>query len=142
MAAVGAITGGWIASRTGEKKLLVILLSIWVVILPLTALQRTIPFFVVCMVVVGLLSGATAVISRSYMVRLAPPREITHAFSYYAMAERLASFLGPLAWGILTYSFVSQGVVRYQIALAGMAIFVVIGLLLVRTIEEHKPEAA
>lgn len=141
--AVGALTAGWLAKYVGEKKLMLAILACWAVFLPVTALQQELPEFIVCMSVVGLLLGSSAAIARAVMAYLSPPEEATHIFSYYAMTSRLASFLGPVSWGLITYSLRHYGLVRYQVALAAMTVFVIIGFLLVRGVpgeEEIVPQ--
>lgn len=135
-AALGALLAGFIANYTGEKKLLVNLLAAWVVVLPLTALQTELAPFTVCLVVVGLLVGATAAVARAVLTYLTPAAELTHAFSYYAMSERLSTFFGPVVWGLVTTFLLPIGPLRYQVALATMGVFVLLGFLIVRSIPE------
>jgi UMF1 family MFS transporter len=132
--ALGALISGWLATLIGEKKMLIAILFTWVILLPLTAMQHAITPFILCMTVIGLLVGAGTAVGRAVMSYLAPPEELTHVFSYYAMTARLASFLGPLAWGLFTFIFSSYGSVRYQITLACMTFFVVAAFFIARKI--------
>jgi UMF1 family MFS transporter len=137
MTGVGAIASGYIVPQGGKKKLLLVLLASWVVLLPITALQKHLIPFIICMTLVGLLLGATGAVARTVMIYLSPREELTHIFAYYSMTARLASFLGPLTWGLITLAFRGHGHVKYQVALAAMAVFVWIGYLLVRSIPEE-----
>ncbi len=131
--AVGALLAGWLATRIDKKELLSGYLLAWIVLLPLTAFQHNLTAFSLCMLVVGLLLGGTSAVARTVLISLVPQREITHAFSYYAISERLATFLGPLVWGLITYNLVDQGALRYRVALGAMAVFVIVGYGLLRT---------
>lgn len=140
--AVGAFFSGWVARLMGEKKLLLSLMAAWAVLLPLAALQRNLIVFFVFVLLLGILMGAMIAVARSVLTYLAPSRELTHVFSYYAMTDRLASFLGPFVWGVVTYYLISLGAQRYQIALLVMSLFVWAGLAVMWGIPSESEAAA
>ena len=57
------------------------------------------------------------------------------SFSFYTLAERVSTFLGPLAWGLITSLLVNLGPNRYRVAAVSMAVFVAIGLYFVRKVK-------
>ncbi len=133
--AIGAFCSGWVADRIGLKKALMIVLGSWVVLLPLLGLTSNFPIFIFLTVMMGFLYGSIWTVTRATMMTLCPKDKLNFGFSFYALAERVSTLVGPLAWGIITSVFMSWGPVRYRIAIAVMAIFVAIGIFFLRKIE-------
>lgn len=132
--AIGALVSGWISDKIGLKRSLLIILIGWVVIFPLTAILTNFLYFTIMLTIVGFLFGSTWTVTRAVMSYLAPPEKLTHAFSYYTMAERFSTFAGPVSWGLITLLLLNTGSLRYRVALAAMALFVLLGLIIVSKI--------
>lgn len=142
MAVIGALVTGWFSDKLGLKKSLVSILASWIIAFPIMAIAPNFIIFTIMTVVLGLLYGATWTVSRAVMSYLAPEKGLTHSFSYFTLAERFSTFVGPLSWGLITLLLVHTGDFRYRVAMATMAVFVLIGLLIVRKIPAkvtHKP---
>ena len=120
---------------------MLIILVGWLVLFPLLGIIKIFPIFCALTACLGLLYGATWSITRAVMVDLSPKESLNHTFSYYTLAERFATFVGPLTWGLFTTLLVHRGPVRYQIAIVSMTVFILIGLLIVRKIPNEKSEA-
>lgn len=136
--AIGAFTAGFIADQIGPKKTLIIILFLWVILFPLMGSLKVLLIFYVLTVVMGLLYGATWSVTRAYMLELTPKENLNHAFSYYTLAERFSTFVGPLTWGAITFFLVNKGAMRYQVAIVSLTVFIIIGLILVRKIPSNK----
>ncbi len=136
--AIGAFFGGYVADKIGRKKILTIILVLWIILFPMIGSLKILPIFYALTVVMGLLYGATWSVARALMLKLTPKDSLNHAFSYYTLAERFSTFVGPVAWGTITYFLAGRGAVRYQIAAVSLTIFVVIGLVLVNKIPKEK----
>lgn len=132
--AIGALAAGWLSDKIGLKKSLIFILLGWVVVFPAIGLIKSFPIFVGATVAMGLLYGAIWTVTRAVMSYLSPPAQLNHAFSYYTLAERFATFVGPVTWGLITHFLIDLGSVRYRIAAIAMGAFVVAGLLIVRKI--------
>lgn len=132
--AVGALLVGWVSDKIGLKKTLLYILGSWVVIFPLAASMTNFTYFAALTIAIGFLFGATWTVTRAVMSYLSPPDRLNHAFSYYTMAERFSTFVGPISWGLITLVLVDIGSLRYQIAMFSMAIFILIGLFIVKGI--------
>ncbi|MDP3973483.1 MAG: MFS transporter [Candidatus Daviesbacteria bacterium] len=135
--AVGAFVSGWISDKIGLKKSLLFILGSWIVIFPLLASTTNFTYFTIVLVALGFVFGSTWTVARAVMVYLSPPEKLNHAFSYYTMFERFSTLVGPLSWGLITLVLVDLGSLRYQIAMASMAIFILIGLFIVKDIPER-----
>lgn len=133
--AIGALCSGWVADRIGLKKALLLVLGSWIVIFPLLGMTTHFPLFVVLAILMGFLFGAIGTVTRAAMAALCPKDKLNFGFSFYTLAERVSTFVGPLTWGLITSLLTNLGPLRYRIAVTAMTFFVIIGLLLLRKIE-------
>lgn len=92
-------------------------------------------------VVMGLLWGSTWTVTRAVMTYLTPPEKLNFAFTFYTLAERFSTFIGPLSWGLIVSGLTNLGTTRYRLALATMGLFVLIGLIIVRKIPSRREHA-
>ncbi|MDO8566389.1 MAG: MFS transporter [Candidatus Moranbacteria bacterium] len=128
MSAIGGITFGWIADRLGPLTALKIILAGWLVALPLLAFAPTFTVFAILTIPVGLLIGSLFAVSRAYLSTLLPKEDMGYGFSFYTLAERFATFVGPLTWGTII-SLGGASHLSYRVAIMSMAVFVLAGLL-------------
>lgn len=140
--AIGALAGGRIADRVGFKRTLLGILTAWTVLLPLLGLSRNITEFTVMVLLLGALFGMTLAVTRATMAHLAPRDRQSYAFSYHTIAERFATFVGPLVWGGLTTALLPLGPVRYRIALMAMTVFVLAGIVAIVRMPSDRKSAA
>src|SRR3989344_1031795 len=127
MSAIGGIVFGWIADRLGALKTLKIILFGWIIALPLLAIAPTFTIFAIVTIPVGLLIGSLFAVCRAYISTILPEEDMAYGFSFYTLAERFATFIGPLTWGtIIALGGASN--LSYRIAIVAMAVFVVAGL--------------
>ncbi len=137
--AIGAPISGWIADKIGFKKTLYGILGGFLVIFPLMAITKNFFFFIAICVAMGLWFGSIWTVTRAYLMKLTPPTMMNQSFTYYTLMERLATFIGPISWGlIVTYVPPMNNVLNYRIAAAVMAIFVFIGIVFAKNIPETK----
>ena len=132
---IGAVSSGFIIDKIGLKKSLLIVIGVWVVFIPVLGLNTNFKLFTVLCILVGFLFGAIWTVSRTAMTALTPKEKLNFGFSFYTLAERTSTLIGPLFWGMITYIFINFGVVRYRIAMITMAVFVAIGFYFVRKVE-------
>lgn len=57
-----------------------------------------------------------------------------YLFYNYTLAERFSTFVGPITWGLITLLLLHTGSLRYRIALMAMVLFILMGLLIVKSI--------
>ncbi len=137
MSAVGAFLSGWLSDKIGLRKTLFIVLGTWIIVFPLLAFLTNFTLFAITCVIVGFLYGAIWTVTRAVMVKLCPPDKLNYGLSFYTLFERFSTFVGPVAWGLLT-SLTTLGTDRYRIAMFSMGIFVAIGFIIVRKIPDLK----
>ncbi len=125
---IGSVVFGKISDKKGSKKTLVFLLISWVVIFTLVAITRSFIMITVISIVAGLLFGPVWALSRA-MVAERTPREIeASSFGFYILAERFATFIGPLVWSLVLASTASMGSVSYSYAIVSLAVLVFISI--------------
>ncbi len=78
---------------------------------------------------VGVFFGPAQAASRTILVRLAPPENMTEFFGLYALTGKLTAFLAPLAVGALTAISGSQ-----RVGISAIVAFLVGGLALLQTV--------
>ncbi len=138
LAAVGAPVFGYLADRLGHKRTLVGVLSLYGVLLVVLAFTANFHFAIGLSLLAGILFGPVWAISRAMVGQLAPPGLVASSFNYYIVAERFATFIGPLTWsGILVVW--GEGAGGYQAALIAMAALLVIGILITSRVRLYEP---
>jgi UMF1 family MFS transporter len=135
MSIFGALLSGFVINKIGLKKALVWIIGVWVLFLPILGINTNYQIFMVLCILFGFLWGAIWTITRTAMTALTPKDKLNFSFSFYTLAERTSTIVGPLFWGLTTFIFINLGATRYRIAMVVMAVFVAIGLYLVRNVE-------
>lgn len=128
-AAIGSFISGWLSDKIGCYKLLKIILLGWIVLVPAVALSPNLPVFMITTGLVGFFLGSIISVTRAYLSNLLPKEEMGYGFSFYTLAERFATFLGPLTWGGLIWVLGTEGR-SYRITMIIMTIYIIIGLII------------
>lgn len=135
LAGVGSLIFGKIADKKGTKFTLSILLIFWIIFFPVLAFAPSLTIAVVICLIAGLFFGPVWGVSRA-MVSEFTPREIeARSFSFYTLAERFATFIGPIMWSIILVATAGSGRTSYSYALVGLGVLVLLGLLVLRKIK-------
>jgi UMF1 family MFS transporter len=124
----GAYVFGKIADRVGHKKTLVSILIGWVILLPIIAMAPDTKVLSVVCLIAGIFFGAVWTVTRSMLVYLTPPDKINISFTYYILAERFATLVGPATYGLIVSATAVYGVMSYRFAILSMSILVLAGL--------------
>ncbi|HAI98388.1 TPA: hypothetical protein DCL30_02480 [Candidatus Peribacteria bacterium] len=131
----GALCSGWVADTIGLKKTLIIILVGFAIIFPVLGIVKSFPVFVAVTTVMGFFYGSIWTVTRAVMTALTPKEKLNFGFSYYTLAERVSTFVGPLTWGLITSLLVDLGPMRYRLAVICISVFILIGLHLVSKME-------
>ncbi|MEK7630267.1 MAG: MFS transporter [Patescibacteria group bacterium] len=130
--AIGSPLSGWLADKIGLKKTLLWVLGGFIVVFPLMSIAQSFTFFTIVSIAMGLWFGAIWTVTRAYLTRLTPPHLMNQSFTYYTLMERLATFIGPISWGLIVTYLPKVGSFNYRTAAMMMAVFVLIGLFFAR----------
>ena len=134
LAAIGAVVFGKIADKKGKLKTLKAILIIWCFIflamVLVTSFKALIPIFLFA----GILFGAVWGVSRALVGELAPSHLIASSYSFYVVAERFATFVGPALWSIALI-VMGEGVQGYQTGLLFLSMLLIISLFVLKKVE-------
>ena len=136
--AVGGTLSGLCADRFGHKRTLMFVLFGWIIILPAMGWLNNFTLFVIVSAIMGFWFGANWAVSRSVMSYLAPKGKQNLAFTYFGLAERASSFIGPIVWGLIVSGLVSFGSIRYRIAVLAVTAFIILGLFVLFKVRDDR----
>ena len=130
-AAVGAFSFGYVQDRIGHKIALASTLVAWIAVCVIAALATTKGAFWWAAAIAGLAMGSSQSAGRAMTGYLAPPRQLAEFFGLWTFATRLASIIGPLMYGAITWA--AGG--NQRIAILSTAVLFVAGLVLLLPID-------
>ena len=137
-AAVGAFSFGYIQDRIGHKVSLAVTLVAWVAVCVIAAVVTTKGGFWWAAAIAGLAMGSSQSAGRAMTGYLAPPQQLAEFFGLWTFATRLASIIGPLSFGAITWA--TGG--NQRIAILSTAVLFVAGLLLLLPIDMRRGREA
>jgi UMF1 family MFS transporter len=130
-AGLGAVAFGWVDDWIGPKKAVMIaLVGLSVLGTALLIVETKIGFWTFGLPL-GLFVGPAQAASRSMLVRLAPPEQITEMFGLYAFSGKATAFLGPALLGAVSFIFDSQ-----RAGMATILVFFALGMFLLKNVGE------
>ena len=135
LSAVGAVVMGKVADKKGSRKTLMAILLLWFIIFPVIAFAPTFKMAAVIMVFAGFFFGPVWAISRAMVSEYAPREIEASSFGFYIVAERFATFIGPIVWSIVLAGTASQGTISYSYAIVSMGILILISFFCVKKIK-------
>jgi UMF1 family MFS transporter len=130
-AALGAFAFGYVQDRLGHVRTIALTLVLWIAT-TLIAWAATGPeLFWVAANLAGLCLGSSQSAGRALVAYLSPADRHAEFFGLWGMAVKLSSILGPLTYGVVTWS--TDG--NHRLAMLATGGFFVIGLLLLARID-------
>jgi UMF1 family MFS transporter len=133
-AAIGAFGFGYIQDRIGHKISLAGTLVAWIAVCVIAAVVTTKGGFWWAAAIAGLAMGSSQSAGRAMTGYLAPPLQLAEFFGLWTFATRLASIIGPLSFGAITWA--TGG--NQRIAILSTAVLFVAGLLLLLPIDMRR----
>jgi UMF1 family MFS transporter len=132
-AILGSVVFGIIADSIGQKKTLSITLLLWVItaIGAYFCVDKT-TFYIIGFIA-GAAMGSSQSTSRSLMSKIIPPSKKTEFFGFYSFFGKSSAILGPLVFGAVSSLTGSQ-----RVAVISVALFFVVGLILLQRVREEK----
>ena len=128
---VGAFVFGYAQDRIGHKLALALTLLGWVLTCLLAAFSSTKEVFWWAAAIAGVCMGSSQSSGRAMAGLMVPPARLGEFFGLWTLAIRLASILGPLSYGLITW--VTEG--NHRLAIASTALLFVWGLWLLRPVD-------
>ena len=132
-AILGSVLFGIFSDSIGQKKSILISLILWLVMVVMAFYVKEKNNFYFVGLLAGSVMGATQSTSRSLMSKLTPPDKKTEFFGFYSFFGKSSAVLGPLVFGLISYATNNQ-----RIAILSIAIFFIIGFLILLKVIEPK----
>jgi UMF1 family MFS transporter len=137
-AMVGAFGFGYGQDRLGHKLALALTLVGWVLTCLIAALSATKGQFWWAAAIAGLCMGSSQSAGRAMTGMLAPPAQLAEFFGLWTFATRVASIVGPLTYGAITW--MTGG--NHRLAIVSTALMFVLGLLLLIPVNMQRGRTA
>jgi UMF1 family MFS transporter len=137
-AAIGAFAFGYAQDRLGKVRALRITLVGWLVMTLLAYVATSAPLFWVAANIAGLCMGSSQSAGRALVAYFSPPERSAEFFGLWGVATRLASILGPLTYGTVTW--LTGGNHRVAILLTGA--FFIAALVILARVDERRGRRA
>ncbi|MDQ0011785.1 UMF1 family MFS transporter [Variovorax boronicumulans] len=137
-AAIGAFSFGYVQDRLGHKVSLAATLVAWIAVCVIASVVTTKGGFWWAAAIAGLAMGSSQSAGRAMTGYLAPPQQLAEFFGLWTFATRLASIIGPLSFGAITWA--TGG--NQRIAILSTAVLFVAGLLLLLPIDMRRGREA
>ena len=138
VAVVSSIVAGFLVSRYGSKKVLIVALVGWTTVVVAAALVNATWMFWVVGAVTGCFWGAPQIADRVMLTRLAPEGQLGEFFGLFQMSGRLSAVVGPALWGLTTTTLIGLGEWRYRVAMLLVSLFLIGGLALLLAVREER----
>jgi UMF1 family MFS transporter len=137
-AAIGAFGFGYAQDRIGKVLALRITLYGWLVMVAVAYFSTTAAMFWVAANLAGLCMGSSQSAGRALVAFFSPPDRSGEFFGLWGVATRLASILGPVTYGAV--SWITGGNHRLAILITGAFFIVALGFLAL--VNEHRGRAS
>ena len=157
LVAVGAsVAVGFLVSRFGPKRVLIVGVAAWAVVVLGVSLVVGVAFIGVNLTIFGLTLPASLwavgflgglawaspqIADRVLLTKLAPDGQVGEFFGLFQMSGRLSAALGPALWWLITTTLISLGVIRFRIAMSLLAVFLIVGFLILLWVREQREES-
>jgi UMF1 family MFS transporter len=139
-----AASFGWgqLVERIGPKRTLMIVLGTWCVGLVIAGSVLSLPTFLIGGAFLGAGLGGVWTSDRVFMLRLSPPDQVGEFFGLYGIAGKFSAVSGPLLYGSIVSTLLDRGwgAGAYQVGIFSFLILLVIGVLLLRGVQEPAPD--
>jgi UMF1 family MFS transporter len=133
VAGIGAWALGFVNDWIGGKKTIMITLVVLIVATVLGATAPSVKAFWIASIILGFMVGPNQAASRSLLGVFIPEEKHAEFFGFFAFSGKLASVLGPLAYGLVLGATGSQ-----RLAMGSIVVFFVAGLVLLFWVDEKK----
>ena len=136
-AGIGVCLFGYVDDRIGGKQTVMLTLVGLFVCTLMAVWAPTAAWLWVAGIGIGIFVGPNQSASRTLMARFVPPQHSTQFFGFFAFSGKITAFIGPLLLGIVTQITQSQ-----RAGVATLAIFFIVGAVLLRMVDEKRGIAA
>jgi UMF1 family MFS transporter len=137
-AAAGAFAFGYLQDAIGHVRAVSLTLAGWLLMVLMVGLSQEVTAFWAGAFLAGLCMGSAQAAGRAMVGVLAPAHRLAEFFGLWGLAVKLASIVGPLSYGVVTWVF--EG--NHRGALMFLGVYFVAGLVLLRSVDMTRGAAA
>ena len=137
-AAAGAFAFGYVQDAIGHVRAVSLTLLGWIAMVLIAGTAQGVDAFWLAANLAGLCMGAAQAAGRAMVGVLAPAARLGEFFGLWGLAVKLASILGPLSYGIMTWIFAGD----HRTAIVVVGVYFVIGLVLLAGVDMRRGRAA
>lgn len=133
----GALLVGWLADRYGQKRMLLLCLAIWIILLMLAYLVTSKGMFWLLGGAVAMVMGGTQSISRAIMGAMTPKEKSAQFFGFFNLSGKATGFFGAFLFGLI---YATTDSARW--AIVSLVMFFVVGAVLVWSVDVEQGRRA
>jgi UMF1 family MFS transporter len=122
---------GWLGDKRGHKKILLVTLAIWCVIVSASALANSKLIFYVIAILTGMVVGSGQSIARAWFIDIIPKKKLNQFFGFNGFANKIAALTGPLVFGTISVLTGNQ-----RIAMASLLVYFIASFAIFYKIKE------
>lgn len=137
-ASIGALLFGYVQDKIGHVRTLALTLLGWCAMVAIAASTTTVTGFWIAANIAGVCMGASQSAGRALIGYLSPPQRLGEFFGLWGFAVKLASILGPITYGLVTWITGSD----HRLAMTITGGFFVLGLIVLLGIDVERGRAA
>jgi len=131
---IGALVFGHVQDAVGHKRALGWTIVGWIITCLLAAASTTKGMFWVAAAIAGIFLGSSQSAGRAMAGMMVPPARLAEFFGLWGFAIRLASIVGPLSYGVITW--LTGG--NHRMAIVSTALLFVVGLALLKPVDVQR----
>jgi MFS transporter, UMF1 family len=137
-AAIGAFLFGYVQDKFGSIKTLRVTLTMWTIAIVVASMSTTKQEVWMAANLVGIAMGSTGSAGRALVGQFAPSGRSGEFLGLWGVAVKLATALGAVSFGLVT--FLTHNNLR--IAMLSTIVFFIIGIFLLRSVDEERGRLA
>jgi UMF1 family MFS transporter len=137
IATFGALLFGWLATKMGSKRAIMLSLVLWSGVVIYAYFIQTAAQYFALGVVVGIVLGGSQALSRSFYGSMVPEEASAEFFGFYTVFSRFSAIWGPTTFGV-----VRQVLGSSRLAIVSLIFFFIVGLILMAFVDEKKAREA
>lgn len=131
---IGALVFGHVQDAIGHKRALGWTIVGWIITCLLAAASTTKGMFWVAAAIAGIFLGSSQSAGRAMAGMMVPPARLAEFFGLWGFAIRLASIVGPLSYGVITW--LTGG--NHRMAIVSTTLLFVVGLVLLKPVDVQR----
>lgn len=137
IAVLGALSFGYLADLIGQKRTILISLTIWIAAVVLAYFSHSKGSFYVVATLAGIGMGSAQSVTRSLVALFTPQAKAAEFYGFLGIAGKALAFLGPIVFGTISARTGSQ-----RPAILAIGAFFVVGMILLSFVNEQRGKEA